>query len=344
MQTARAAPAFRSSHHGCSHGAYQPGFESWAHPLEQMVPSLPASALFGLICGNTPRHCPYWLLAGLSALATVLAFLSATGLLAATAGAGAAAGWLYLAISAFRVAFEVRRISTRRFSARPCWLSLAARGMSEPRPLTIRRFCLRPLRRKIEVKARARWWLSSRLALTSPLLSAWPRISTPMVSSLSSSLAMRLSGPRVVGNIICGRSGLNEPCTGAVTTRRFSRRSNSKWVPLIASRTFGSYTSNQAWVTAGGGIGTTFGAALSDFSNRLHPLISPHRAMARVLLASIGYPRRDKQKKAGQWPAQTAGHAMLRSSLAELAINNQPIDAQVFAHGGPSRRTVLGYW
>src|SRR3990167_5796316 len=216
--------------------------------------------------------------------------------------------------------------------------------MSEPRPLTIRRFCLRPLRRKIEVKARARWWLSSRLALTSPLLSAWPRISTPMVSSLSSSLAIRLSGPRVVGNIICGRSGLNEPCTGAVTTRRFSRRSNSKWVPLIASRTFGSYTSNQAWVTAGGGIGTTFGAALSDFSNRLHPLISTHRAMARVLLASIGYPRRDKQKKAGQWPAQTAGHAMLRSSLAELAINNQPIDAQVFADGGPSRRTVLGYW
>ena len=53
---------------------------------------------------------------------------------------------------------------------------------------------------------------------------------------------------------------------------------------------------------------------------------------------------RGKQKEAGQWPARAAGQTMLRSSLAELATNNQPIDAQVSAHGGPSRRTVLGCW
>ncbi|MNE17456.1 hypothetical protein D3C80_1104380 [compost metagenome] len=134
----------------------------------------------------------------------------------------------------------VTSISTRRFSARPSWLSLAARGMTEPMPRRDRRSRCKPLRRKIAAIDCARSWLSFWLAALAPLESAWPRINTAVLGSVSMTLATRVIGPRVIGNSMDGRSGLKELSTGAVTISTLSRRSSSNLLSLSASRKRGS--------------------------------------------------------------------------------------------------------
>ncbi|MNG12112.1 hypothetical protein D3C84_957040 [compost metagenome] len=103
--------------------------------------------------------------------------------------------------------------------------------------------------RKIEATACARSRLSLRLSTASPRLSAWPTTSTAIWASPATSLASRLSGPRVTGISMCGRSALNEGSTGATTTSTSPRRSTSNLLPATAAFRRASCSSSQAGVT-----------------------------------------------------------------------------------------------
>ncbi|MNP28479.1 hypothetical protein D3C76_1214460 [compost metagenome] len=102
----------------------------------------------------------------------------------------------------------VSSISTRRFRARPSTLSFAARGISEPMPLSDRRSRFKPLKRKIADTEAARSRLSFWLVAAAPLVSAWPSTSTAVLGSPSTALATRVIGPRLIGSSMLGRSGL----------------------------------------------------------------------------------------------------------------------------------------
>ena len=77
-----------------------------------------------------------------------------------------------------------------------------------------------------------------------------------------------VAGPSIEGINKSGRVALNELSADATTTNRFSRRSNCKLESLMATRRRGSYSSSQAWVIFGSGIGITpIGAALVALSS-----------------------------------------------------------------------------
>ncbi|MNN52748.1 hypothetical protein D3C81_1674640 [compost metagenome] len=95
-------------------------------------------------------------------------------------------------------------------------------------PRNIRRSRFMPPRLKIEATEVARSLLRVWVAGAAPEESPWPSTRTEVLVSDSTSLAIRVNGPRVEGNSMAGRFGLNASSTGTITTRMFSRRSTCR--------------------------------------------------------------------------------------------------------------------